>query len=98
AQSVSRGPCQPASDYTGTRTPLASISWGGLGGASASGLDVWINVKQTQLLSDTGASGITIRSKIASRAGLTPVATARMGGIGDKGEVPAQLAYANSGE
>jgi predicted aspartyl protease len=57
---------------------------------------VWINGKQSQLLLDTGASGITISSHLASQAGLTPVSSGRMGGIGDKGEVPAQLAYANS--
>jgi tetratricopeptide (TPR) repeat protein len=96
SQSVPRGRCQPASDYTGTKTTLASMSLGGPSGASASGLDVWINGKQSQLLLDTGASGITISSQIASQAGLTPVATARMSGIGDKGEVPAQLAYADS--
>ena len=96
AQSLSRGRCQPASDYTGTKTTLASMSLGGPGGGSASGLDVWINGKQSQLLLDTGASGITISSKIASEAGLTQVSAGRITGIGDKGEVPAQLAYANS--
>lgn len=98
SQSVRQRRCQPASDYTGTKTTLASISLGGPGGASASALDVWINGKQSQLLLDTGASGITISSKIANQAGLTQVAAARIGGIGDKGEVPAQLAYANSVE
>jgi tetratricopeptide (TPR) repeat protein len=96
SQSVPRGRCQPASDYTGTKTTLASISLGGVGGASGSGLDVWINGKQSQLLLDTGASGITISSQIASQAGLTQVSAGRMSGIGDKGEVPAQLAYADS--
>ena len=96
SQSVSQGRCQPASDYTGTKTTLPSISLGGPGGATASGLDVWINGKQSQLLLDTGASGITISSQIATQAGLTQVSAGRMGGIGDKGEVPAQLAYANS--
>lgn len=98
SQSVRQRRCQPASDYTGTKTTLASISLGGLGGAVASGLDVWINGKQTQLLLDTGASGITISSKIANQSGLTQVATAPMGGVGDKGEVPSQLAYADSVE
>ena len=96
SQSVPQGRCQPASDFTGTKTTLASISLGGLGGASGSGLDVWINGVQSRLLLDTGASGITISSHIASQAGLTQVATGRITGIGDKGEVPTQLAYANS--
>jgi tetratricopeptide (TPR) repeat protein len=96
SQSVPQGRCQPASDFTGTRTTLASISLGGLGGASGSGLDVWINGEQSRLLLDTGASGITISSHIASQAGLTQVSAGRISGIGDKDEVPAQLAYANS--
>ena len=96
AQSAPRGRCQPVSDYTGTKTTLASVSLGGIEGASAGGLDVWINGKQSRLLLDTGASGITISSQIASQAGLTQVATLQVGGIGDKGEVPGQLAYANS--
>jgi tetratricopeptide (TPR) repeat protein len=95
-QSIRQGHCQPASDFTGTKTTLASISVGGLGGASASGLDVWINGKQSQLLLDTGASGITISNQIASQAGLTQVSAGRISGFGDKGDVPVQLAYANS--
>jgi tetratricopeptide (TPR) repeat protein len=96
SQSNRQGHCQPASDYTGTKTTLASISSGGLGGAS--GLDVWINGKQSRLLLDTGASGITISNQLASQAGLKQVSAGRITGIGDKGEVPAQLAYANSVE
>jgi tetratricopeptide (TPR) repeat protein len=96
SQSIRQGHCQPASDFTGTKTTLASISLGGLGGASASGLDVWINGKQSQLLLDTGASGITISNQIASQAGLTQVSAGRISGFGDKGDVPVQLAYANS--
>ena len=96
SRSIRHGQCQPASDYAGTKTTLATISLGGLGGASGSGLDVWINGKQSQLLLDTGASGITINNQIASPAGLTQVPAGQIGGIGDKGEVPAQLAYANS--
>ena len=75
AQATPQGHCQPASDFTGTKTTLASISLGGLGGASASSLDVWINGKQSQLLLDTGASGITISSQLASQAGLTKVSS-----------------------
>jgi len=96
SQSAPQGRCQPASDFTGTKTTLASISLGGLGGASGSGLDVQINGKPSRLLLDTGASGITISSHIASQAGLTQVSAGRISGIGDKGEVLAQLAYANS--
>ena len=98
SQSNRQGHCQPASDYTGTKTTLASISSGGLGGASAGGLDVWINGKQSRLLLDTGASGITISNQLASQAGLKQVSAGQITGIGDKGEVPAQLAYANSVE
>jgi hypothetical protein len=98
AQSTPQGHCRPASDYIGTKTTLATLSLGGPEGASASALDVWVNGKQSRLLWDTGASGITISSQLASQAGLTQVPAGRIGGIGDKGEVPAQLAYANSVE
>lgn len=52
---------------------------------SAVGLNVGLNGKNAKLELDTGASGITIGSKLAEQAGLEKVSATKFGGIGDKG-------------
>jgi tetratricopeptide (TPR) repeat protein len=89
------GRCRPVSDVTATSTTLRSISLSN-GSWQGNGLDVVVNGKQSLLLLDTGASGILITSKLASLAGLKPVSQISMGGIGDRPDTTAQIAYAES--
>jgi len=94
SQSARSARCRPVSNVTATKTTLISVSLGD--GIPASGLDVEIDGKSARLLLDTGASGILISSKLAAQVGLKPVSDIRIGGIGDKPDSPAHLAYANT--
>jgi tetratricopeptide (TPR) repeat protein len=50
----------------------------------AFGLGVKINGASSQLLLDTGASGLVINRKLAERAGVKPITDASVKGVGDK--------------
>ncbi len=63
--------------------------------AEGVGVDVTINNYDHVLLLDTGASGITITSKAAAKAGLQRATDVRLYGIGDKGPSSGYIAYAN---
>ena len=95
SRSEREGRCRPASDVTATRTQLRSISLSN-GSWQGNGLEVEVNGKPSLLLLDTGASGILISAKLASRAGLKPVSQISMGGIGDRPDTTAQIAYADA--
>lgn len=95
ARSEKAGRCQPVSNVSTTKTNLLSISLSN-GAWQGSGLSVEINGKPSQLLLDTGASGVLVSSKLASIAGLKPGAAVPMGGIGDKPDATAHMAYADS--
>ncbi len=60
------------------------------------GLVVKVNNQTSRLLLDTGASGLLISKKLAQKAGIEPVVTTRLSGIGDKGDVGAYVGYADS--
>ena len=60
------------------------------------GLTVKVNGQSSKLLLDTGASGLLINSRLAKKAGIEPVTTTHIGGIGDKGDVQGFLGYAKS--
>jgi tetratricopeptide (TPR) repeat protein len=60
------------------------------------GLPVVVNGEKSELLLDTGASGILIDRRVAEKAGLTKLSETRIGGIGDKGESNGYMAVANS--
>jgi predicted aspartyl protease len=66
------------------------------GAWQGNGLNVEINGKPSQLLLDTGASGVLISSKLAGVAGLKPTVAVPMGSIGDKPDATARIAYADS--
>lgn len=61
--------------------------------AEGLGLDVQINNYSHVLLLDTGASGITINSKAAAKAGLQRAADVRLYGIGGQGPSSGYVAY-----
>ena len=66
-----------------------------LGRALAYGLPVRLNGRSSNLLLDTGASGILIGRKDAEKAGLTRISDIRFSGIGDKGPQGGYLAVAD---
>lgn len=94
SQSARSASCRLASDVTNTRTTMVPLALSS--GFQANGLAVTINGKASRLLLDTGASGILISSKLASQAGLKSISDLRIGGVGDKLDSPAHLAYADS--
>jgi tetratricopeptide (TPR) repeat protein len=51
------------------------------------GLDVKVNGQSSRLLLDTGASGFFINKRLAKKAGVEPLVTTKLGGIGDKGDI-----------
>jgi tetratricopeptide (TPR) repeat protein len=59
------------------------------------GVDVQINNYSHVLLLDTGASGITINSKAAAKAGLQRATDIRLYGVGDQGPSGGYVAYAD---
>lgn len=61
------------------------------------GFDVHVDGKASARLElDTGASGILLNRITAKKAGLVPIASDKVGGIGDKGETGGYWAYADS--
>ena len=94
-QATPRGACRLVSDVTATETELLPL----LRDAShlrGFGLPVTINGQKSKLLLDTGAGGITVNRKLATRAGVQRLADVRIGGIGDKGDAKGYAAYADS--
>jgi hypothetical protein len=71
-----------ASPYQQTEMPLAFINDAG-SHTRAYGLEVIINGVQLTLVLDTGATGILISQRAASRADMEKIAPASYGGIGD---------------
>ncbi len=96
AQAAKAGRCHPVTDVTATKTNMMPIPLANNGTAQGSGLNVEISGKPGLLLLDTGASGIIISSKLANSAKLKPVSDVRMGGIGDKPDATARVAWADS--
>jgi hypothetical protein len=74
---------------------MISISLGN-GSLQGSGLNVDVNGKSSRMLLDTGASGVLISSQLANLAGLKPGAAVTIGGVGDKPDATAHIAYAES--
>jgi tetratricopeptide (TPR) repeat protein len=60
------------------------------------GLVVQVNGQSSKLLLDTGASGLLINKKLAQKAGIQPLVTTNISGIGDKGDAGGYVGYANS--
>lgn len=60
------------------------------------GLDVKVNGHSTKLELDTGASGLLISKGLAAKAGIEPVSTIHLTGIGDERDPSGFMGYANS--
>jgi tetratricopeptide (TPR) repeat protein len=95
ARSEKEGRCRPVSEVAATKNNMISITLGG-GSWQGSGLNVDVNGKPSRMLLDTGASGILLSSQLATLAGLKPGAVVAMGGIGDRPDATAHIAYADS--
>lgn len=90
-----RPSCRLVSRLTSTETPLKPMlidptHFHGFG------LIVKINGQSSKLLLDTGASGLLINKKLAQKAGIEPLVTTKVSGIGDKGDAGAYVGYADS--
>lgn len=60
------------------------------------GLSVKLNGTPSKLMLDTGAGGILVDRPIAEKAGIKRIVQTSIAGIGDKGEVPGYVGYADS--
>jgi len=78
-----------------TKVPMAQLL-DGPNNPRGWGLDVQLNNKKRRLQIDTGASGITISKAAALFLGLTRDDTAKIGGIGDDGDVKSSIAHVPS--
>src|SRR5262249_2393035 len=91
----SRPSCQLVSKLTSTEAPLKPMMIDATH-LHGFGLAVKINGLSSKLLLDTGASGLLINKKLAQKAGITPLVSSTIGGIGDKGEADSYIGYADS--
>jgi tetratricopeptide (TPR) repeat protein len=92
---LSKHGCRLLNKLTATETPLVRL----LEDAHhlrGYGLSVSINGHKSNLLLDTGASGIVINRSFAEKAGITKISETLVGGIGDKGSKDGYLAVADS--
>jgi predicted aspartyl protease len=87
--------CRLVSKITATETPLVRllIDPQHLRGF---GLSVFVNGHKSNLLLDTGASGILLNRPAAEKAGITRISDTRVAGIGDKGSKHGYMAVADS--
>jgi predicted aspartyl protease len=87
--------CHLVSDTATTTIPFARIMQDATR-VRAYGLDVKLNDHNARLQIDTGAGGLVISRSVANRAGLTEFSRAISAGVGDKGDRPSYIAYADS--
>jgi tetratricopeptide (TPR) repeat protein len=90
-----RGACRLVSKAASTETPLLRLLEDPTH-LRGYGLAVEVNGKKSRLLLDTGASGLLINRSLAERAGVSRLADAEIGGIGDKGRENGYRALADS--
>jgi predicted aspartyl protease len=88
-------PCQLVSKVTATQTPLVRLHHDPTDLAGY-GLSVALNGSKTNLLLDTGASGILVNRRAAERAGVRKMTETKIWGIGDQGPKTAFIGIADS--
>jgi len=79
-----RGGCHLVSEATTTETKLVRLLVDSVH-LRGYGLAVALNGKTSELLLDTGGSGILINRNLAEKAGVSKLSDTDIGGIGDKG-------------
>jgi tetratricopeptide (TPR) repeat protein len=82
----SSGGCRLVSNVTQTRVPMERLLYGAQR-MRGYGLKVQLNGVKSNLLLDSGASGILVSRKVAARVGIEPLVKGVVHGIGDKGAV-----------
>jgi predicted aspartyl protease len=87
--------CRLVSNVTSTETPLVRLLLDPTH-LRGYGLTVNVNGHKSNLMLDTGASGILIDRGTADKAGITKLSETRIGGIGDKGDKSGYVGLANS--
>jgi Tfp pilus assembly protein PilF/predicted aspartyl protease len=87
--------CRLVSKVTNTTTPLVRLLLDP-SHLRGYGLSVDLNGTRTNILLDTGASGIVVKRRIAEKAGITKVTETKIWGIGDKGMRNAYVGTAKS--
>jgi predicted aspartyl protease len=87
--------CHLVSNETSAEIPFVKLMYDATH-VDAFGLDVKLNNATARLQIDTGASGLLVTRSAAQRAGLKSFSQTEVGGIGDKGEKPSYIAYADS--
>jgi hypothetical protein len=90
-----RGNCRLAGNVTSTETPLVRL-FIDANRPRGFGLAVSVDGAKSNLMIDSGASGILINQKLADKAGISRVADTQIGGIGDQPSQPGYLGIAKS--
>ncbi|MGO9274251.1 MAG: aspartyl protease family protein [Terriglobia bacterium] len=90
-----RGGCHLVSETTTTETKLIRLLVDSQH-LRGYGLPVAVNGKKSELLLDTGASGILINRNLAEKADVTKLSATAIGGIGDKGDKSGYVGLADS--
>jgi hypothetical protein len=90
-----QGACHLVSNTKTTETSLVSLLQDARH-LRGYGLKVEVNGRKTNLLLDTGASGILINRSRAEKAGVTRLSDVDIGGIGDKGQKDGNRGLADS--
>lgn len=95
AKQKNSSPCRLISKTTSTETPLVRLLQDPehLRGY---GLAVSVNGHKSNLLLDTGASGILVKRSIAEHAGVSKITENKVWGIGNKGRRNAYIGIANT--
>ncbi len=90
-----RESCRLVSSVTATETPLVRLLIDPTH-MHGYGLAVAINGRKTDLLLDTGASGILLTRSIAEHAGISKISQTKVGGVGDQGRRNGYMGVADS--
>jgi predicted aspartyl protease len=87
--------CRLVSTVTHTQTPLVRLLLDP-SHLRGYGLSVQLNGTHTNIMLDTGATGILVKRSTAERAGITKIEATKVWGIGDKGAKNAHVGVAKS--
>lgn len=88
-------PCRLASAMSSTRVPFVLIMRDATH-FNAFGLDVKLGRRSAHLEIDTGADGLLVTRSVAEHAGLKPLRSSGVSGVGDRGIRKGYIAYAPS--
>jgi tetratricopeptide (TPR) repeat protein len=94
-EETSSGGCRLVSSVTETHIPMERLLYGAQR-IRGYGLKVQMNDVKSNLLLDSGASGILVSRKVAARVGIEPLAKSDVHGIGDKGAVSSFIGVVKS--